>query len=468
MISIGLRISTSLSISASAKSPIGSNLIFRQNGILRLLFSTKKVPMTRKYLLASLSLLLISHSFVASADNINTEQLKQTLIDKPNTLLIDVRTQSEIPFMGGSIDAANEVNIPRGWLEFRIKDQATALDTPIVVYCGTNVRSPLAAQTLKKMGYTHVLNYADGFQEWKKQALPIRSPDKAPYSILYNKPEKVLDHVWSAIGATAPPTYANSGHNNNLSFIITNEGVVVVNAGDSYLLARALHDEIKAITAKPVKYVILENGQGHAMLGTSYWQEQGATVIAHADAAAQIEHYGKSILDSMRARNKDKALGTQLAKPDKTFDGDKYEIKLGGKTIELLNLGPAHSPGDIMVWLPADKLIITGDMAFHQRMLPVFEHTDTGGWISTWEKLAALKPDYVIPGHGSPTNMDEVTKYTKDYLLYMRSEVEKVLEEGGDLNEAYAIDQSAYAHLHTFKPLHLRNAARIFREMEFE
>lgn len=424
--------------------------------------------MTFKHLFAALFLLLAQLSFAKSANDINTEQLQKILSDNPNTLLIDVRTQTEIPFMGGSIDAANEVNIPRGWLEFRIEDQAKELDTPIVVYCGTNVRSPLAAKTLKEMGYTNVLNYADGFQEWKKQSLAIRSPDKAPNSILYSKPEKILDHVWSAIGATAPPTYANSGHNNNLTFIITDEGVVVVNAGDNYLLARSLHEEIKSITDKPVKYVVLENGQGHAMLGSNYWQEQRATVIAHADAAAQIEKYGERILEGMQARNKDKAFGTQLAKPDKTFDGEKHEIKLGGKTIELLNLGPAHSPGDIMVWLPEDKLIITGDMAFHQRMLPVFEHTDTDGWINTWDRLVALKPQYVIPGHGGPTNLSEVTKYTKDYLVYMRGEVEKVLEDGGDLNEAYAIDQSAYAHLHTFKQLNLRNAARIFREMEFE
>ncbi|CAA6825597.1 MAG: SoxH protein, homolog [uncultured Thiotrichaceae bacterium] len=424
--------------------------------------------MTFKHLLAGLSFFLISGSFAKSENDINTEQLQKILADKPNTLLIDVRTQTEIPFMGGSIDAANEVNIPRGWLEFRIEDQAKGLDTPIIVYCGTNVRSPPAAKTLKEMGYTNVLNYADGFQEWKKQALPIRSPDKAPNSILYSKPEKILEHVWSAIGATAPPTYANSGHNNNLSFIITDEGVVVVNAGDNYLIARALHDEIKTITDKPVKYVVLENGQGHAILGTSYWQEQGATVIAHADAAAQIEQYGESILGRMQSRTKDKSLGTKLAKPDKTFDGEKHVIKLGGKTIELLNLGPAHSPGDIMVWLPEDKLIITGDMAFHQRMLPVFEHTNTDGWINTWDRLLALKPEYVIPGHGAPTNTDEVTKYTKDYLVYMRGEIEKVLDDGGDLNEAYKIDQSAYAHLHTFKELNLRNAARIFREMEFE
>ena len=84
--------------------------------------------------------------------------------------------------------------------------------------------------------------------------------DQYPGSVLYSKPVEVIPHVWSAIGATAPPTYENSGHNNNLSFVVTGDGVVVVNGGAAYLLAEALHEEIKKITAQPVKLVIHENG----------------------------------------------------------------------------------------------------------------------------------------------------------------------------------------------------------------
>jgi len=74
----------------------------------------------------------------------------------------------------------------------------------------------------------------------------------------------------------------------------------------------------------------------------------------------------------------------------------------------------------------------------------------------------------VIPGHGMPTNMAEVTKYTRDYLIYLRSEISKILENDGSLQDAYAIDQSAYAHLPTFDILAKQNAGRIFRAMEFE
>jgi glyoxylase-like metal-dependent hydrolase (beta-lactamase superfamily II) len=292
-------------------------------------------------------------------------------------------------------------------------------------------------------------------------------PDKYPDSVLYDAPREVIPGVWSAIGATAPPTYENSGHNNNLSFIVTSEGVVVVNAGACYLLAKALHEEIRQITDQPVKYVILENGQGHAALGSNYWQEQGVPVIAHVDAAAEIEEGAYALLNSMKGYNRDKADGTEVVLPDITFE-EEYVIELGGMRIEALYLGPGHSPGDIQVWMPGQKLVISGDMAFHQRLLPIFSNTDTRAWLETYERFLALEPEVVVPGHGVPTDIDEVTKYTKDYLVFLRGEVQKLLDEGGTLDQAYKIDQSAYSNLDTFDELAARNAGIVFEAMEFE
>ena len=76
--------------------------------------------------------------------------------------------------MDGKIDAPQNVNIPRGWLEFRVQRVALSKDIPIVVYCGGGLRSPLAAETLQNMGYTNVKNYSAGFFGWKKAGLPIK------------------------------------------------------------------------------------------------------------------------------------------------------------------------------------------------------------------------------------------------------------------------------------------------------
>ena len=409
----------------------------------------------------------ILHQVNKTINNINTAELQQILENDPNTVVIDVRTADEIARLGGMIKSNRNYNITRGWLEFRVTDTVIDPNTPIVVYCGTNLRSPPAAKTLMEMGYKNVKNYADGFFAWKEAGLALEETDKAPDSLLYSKPQQVSPNVWSAIGATAPGSYINSGHNNNLSFIITDEGVVVINASDNYLLAQSLHREIKKITDQPVKYVVLENGQGHAALGSSYWKEQNATIIAHKDTTEVLKINGEAMLDRARRSRHGKLEATTIAYPDITFE-DKKVLELGGERIELLYFGPVHSPGCVVVWLPKQKLVIAGDMAFHERLLPILEHTDTAGWIERWADFEDLGAEIVIPGHGGPTDMATVTKYTRDYLVFMRTEIGKIIDEGGTLEESANVDQSAYRHLNTFDELAALNASTMFRVMEFE
>lgn len=292
--------------------------------------------------------------------------------------------------------------------------------------------------------------------------------DQYPGSPLYAKPVEVIPHVWSAIGATAPPTYENTGHNNNLSFIVTGDGVVVINGGAAYVLAKALHEEIKAITDQPVVLVLSENGQGHAMLGNSYWAEQGVKIVMHEDAAHEVEENGDQILVGMQRYNRDQAEGTTVVQPTETFT-DAYIVDLGEFHIEARHLGPAHSPGDIVVWLPEQSLVISGDMAFHERLLPIFEDTITADWVETWDnEFEALGATYVIPGHGHPTNMAQVRRYTRDYLVWIRARIGEHIEAGGDLAGSYYVDQSPFTQLDTYDELATRNAGRVFEQMEWE
>lgn len=398
--------------------------------------------------------------------NINTSELVSILDKDPSAVLIDVRTPSELKHTG-TINRGQNINIVRGWLEFQISNHVQSKDTPIIVYCGRNLRSPLAAQTLEHMGYTNVKNYSDGYFSWRDESLPVNISDHEPDSILYRKPVQVIENVYSAIGATQPPTYENANHNNNLSFIVTTDGVLVFNAGGNYLLAKAMHKEIKKVTDQPVKYVVLENAQSHAILGSNYWKEQGAIIISHVEADKEIQHHSEDIYDRAARRLKDKISGSKIVRPDLTFER-KMPLLMGDTQIELLYVGPSHSPDDIQLWLPEQRLLISGDSSFNERMLPVFEHTNISAWIDTWDKIEALNPELVIPGHGNPTDLKTVTKFTKDYLVFMRNEIAKIIDDDGGLYEAYGIDQSEYRDWGTYNELHRQNAERIFKQMEFE
>lgn len=292
--------------------------------------------------------------------------------------------------------------------------------------------------------------------------------DRYPESLLYDKPIKIADNIYSAIGALQPYTYENSGHNNNLSYVIGEQGILVVNGGSSYLLAKALHDEIKKVSDKPVLYVVDENAQAHAVLGNNYWKEQGAKVIAHIDAANKVEETGAELLLSMQNYAKEKAAGTELVAFDETFDKE-YIIDLGGITAHIMHFGQAHSYGDVSVYVPERNVLIAGDIAFHQRMLPIFEDTSTLDWLETWKDFAAFAQDKVIvPGHGTVTDFATVDEYTRGYIEYLHGEVRQLLEDGGTLGDVSKIDQSKYRHLYTYEELAALNASRAFAELEME
>jgi glyoxylase-like metal-dependent hydrolase (beta-lactamase superfamily II) len=221
---------------------------------------------------------------------------------------------------------------------------------------------------------------------------------------------------------------------------------------------------------------VLENAQGHAILGSGYWQAQGAEVIAHTHTAGIIEAELKrevvtedepGILGRARRTLRDKAFGTKVVMPDRTFT-ERLVLPVKGRRIELLHLGAAHSPDGIQLWLPEERLLISGDFAFSERMLPILHHTDIRSWLENWPALEALQPEIIIPGHGDVTDLATVRRYTRDYLDYMLVEVTGLIEEGGSLMDAYAIDQDRFMQWKTFRELSRQNADRLYRQLEFE
>ena len=425
------------------------------------------VPVLFNFLIAeTISIDKMLETAKKDINSIETKELIGILKKDPNIKFIDVRTRADIVVQGGFPKVNNYSNIQRDKLEFLISDEVNE-NEKFIVHCYDGKISLLAAKQLKNMGYKNVIHYKDSFKGWEKEELQISSLNRYQSSMLYSKVKKVAKGVYTSIGQTSPATYENSGHNNNLGFIVGKKYVLVWNAGANYLLAKSFHEEIKKITDKKVKYVVIENSQGHAMLGSNYWQEQGAKIVSQVIAKKEISDIGESIFDRHAKRYQDKMLGTKLTSPDITFE-DKKILDLGGRKVEVLYFGYAHEQSDISVWMPEEKILFAGDLAFNQRLLPIFEITQTDKWLEAWEKLAKLKAKIVIPGHGDVTDMKTVTKYTKDYLIFLRTKVLEVLKNDGELEDAYAIDQSAYGHLDTFKELSKQNVARLFKRLEFE
>ncbi|MDG6773412.1 MBL fold metallo-hydrolase [Thiomicrorhabdus sp. ZW0627] len=284
------------------------------------------------------------------------------------------------------------------------------------------------------------------------------------------EPIKVADGVYTVVGSLIWHNPSNFGLNNNLSFIIFEDGVFVFNGGANPAIAYSFHQQIKKITDKPVKWLAVENSQGHAYLGASYWVDQGVKhLYSHSVANNDFHNAFARIKQSWGTR-----VGHELTEGARdvsdlftTFD-DKLTVNVGGgEQVEILNFGPGHTPGSTIVYLPKRKIVLPGDLAYNQRMLALFSYTDTLKWTQTFEAFMSAMPKdvTVIPGHGAPATLQKVKEDTYDYLKYMQNQVQQIVDAGGSEADAQKIDQSMYKHRSVYEQTYRNNAVHIYREI---
>jgi glyoxylase-like metal-dependent hydrolase (beta-lactamase superfamily II) len=280
--------------------------------------------------------------------------------------------------------------------------------------------------------------------------------------------EKVVDNVYAIVGPLGNRSPANLGNNATFGLVVTDEGVVLVDPGGTYLGAQRIHDVIKTVTDKPIKFVINTGGQDHRWLGNDYFHRLGAKVIASKAAVADQKSRLKDIYFTLSNSAGDKALeGTVDRYADIQFD-QRYDFSIGGFRFEVVHPGAAHSPGDAYVWLPGQKVVFSGDIIYMDRLLSVMAFSNSKAWINAFTAVEALQPEHVVPGHGKPTTLSAAKQSTYDYLTMLRSKVGEFMDEGGVIQDVSRIDQSRFKHLQNYDLLKGRNVQQVYQEMEWE
>ena len=278
---------------------------------------------------------------------------------------------------------------------------------------------------------------------------------------------EVAPGIYAITGPFDQRSPENLGNNATFGLVVTGEGAVLIDAGGSYRGAEALHQVIRGLTDQPVTHVINTGGQDHRWIGNSYWQAQGATVIASEEAVADQQARASMQMTVLDALIGEALEGTEPSTADVTFAGD-YALTLGGATLEITHAGPAHTPGDSFVWLPGARVMFTGDIVYIGRILGVMEFSSSADWVTTFEAMAAHEPAHVVPGHGPVTDLATATHDTYDYLVNLRARIAEHIDAGGDIMGAVEVDQSAFSYLENFDQLARRNAQEVFSQMEWE
>ena len=279
--------------------------------------------------------------------------------------------------------------------------------------------------------------------------------------------EPVTDGIWAIVGEKEQRSPENLGNNATFGLVATEAGAVLIDPGGSWLGAEALHAAIQSVTDQPVTHVLNTGGQDHRWLGNSYWQQQGATVIA-SEAAVEDQRARGSMQMTALSQLIGAALdGTEPSHADVTF-ADAHRLEVGGLTFEIVHPGAAHTPGDSFVWLPGKDTVFTGDIVYVERILGVGDQSSIADWPAAFEAVQATGAAHVVPGHGSPTTMAHARADTYDYLMNLRARIAALIEDGGDIMDAPRVDQQAFSHLEQFEALAGRNAQTAFQQMEWE
>jgi glyoxylase-like metal-dependent hydrolase (beta-lactamase superfamily II) len=175
---------------------------------------------------------------------------------------------------------------------------------------------------------------------------------------------------------------------------------------------------------------------------------EGARIVASKACADEMGHVPPATLAAL-LRNADslgpagaffrRAFGAfdfegiRLTPPTETFSGE-LRLRIGGKQVRLLEVGPAHTRGDVLVHLPADELVWSGDILFAEAH-PIIWEGPVGNWIRACDAICAMRPRAVVPGHGPLCELSAVARL-REYLVYIQAEARRRFEAGLSVREA--------------------------------
>lgn len=284
---------------------------------------------------------------------------------------------------------------------------------------------------------------------------------------------RIAEGVYAHIGDTAGRSYDNEGLNANIGLIVTREGSILIDSGASFRSGQAIHQAARQVSNQPIRWVINTGGQDHRWLGNAYFVTQGAEIIAHSRARADMATRAGDQLGVLREVLRDRFEGTLAVFPTRLIEAPDAELSLGGVRLLLRHRGGGHTPGDMMVWLQDHGVLFSGDIVYTDRMLGVIPVSNTRAWLRMFDVIEDLKPRTIVPGHGRPTDLAGARRSTRDYLSALRAHMKKAVDDGIDVSAATSAfnaspQAAAFLHLRHASDLMPGNASWTYMEVERE
>jgi glyoxylase-like metal-dependent hydrolase (beta-lactamase superfamily II) len=292
-------------------------------------------------------------------------------------------------------------------------------------------------------------------------AAPPLARDSAPPFVA----RRIADGVYVVQGDTG----RGSEGRPNAGFIVTRQGVVVVDALASPSQGEALLRTIRSVTQQPVAWLVLTHHHPDHHFGAIVFRRAGAKVIAHPDTRVLASEAGRDALvaDWVRVVGPDAMRGFEFADvPDRPVTSADT-LRMGGRTIVISHPGAGHSAGDLVVWLPKERVLFAGDILIEDGVTMVVDGS-APELLRSLARIDSLRPRVAVPGHGAlPKRPELLVARTRSYIAGLEADMRAAVEKGVPMQRALASlpppDENRPVSLNSRRR---RNAARVYVEEE--
>jgi len=279
------------------------------------------------------------------------------------------------------------------------------------------------------------------------------------------KPKKITDDVWCFLGDLNAPNEKNGGFMSNSCYIKTKNSYVLVDSGSNYLFAEQAYKIMSKIEKLPVSHIIVTHVHDDHWLGNSFYKEKFNSKIL-GPSLINKEHSVGEKTRMMNILPKNIMLKTKVTKIDDEIV-DLRTLIIGEKKIEIIPVGfKAHTSDDLLVFLPKEKVMFTGDVVMNGRVTSNRDGSIVGQ-IKALDKIDSMKWNHLVAGHGYDTSLN-ATKEIRKYFTLLKVRILSAIEDEVDAeNISKIVTINEFKNLPMFNIFNSRNVFDAFEELEF-
>ncbi len=246
--------------------------------------------------------------------------------------------------------------------------------------------------------------------------------------------ERVAEDTYVFVGAKEDFSQENGGNIVNTGFIVTEQGIVVIDTGPSYLYGQQMRQAIRRVSDKPVIKVLITHHHPDHFLGNQAFND--VPIFAHAQTITQLKSDASGFLDNLYKMVGPWMRGTDVSIKNVQPLSISHE-QVANHSLRYIYLS-GHTAADLIVLDETTGVLFAGDLVFHNRSLTT-PHADPEQWLDSLELIKDINYKIIIPGHGEVSDDLGPVEQTIDYLIWLETAIRDAVNNGLEMNEVLSL-----------------------------